>query len=305
MNTNYGKLNDGVIEFAPDTIDTKYGRIEHPNEKNYLMYGWKKIVVGEGFGDHGWYQTATEIIKIHSTTEYGKLIEFDGGENIVQTIEYAPEVIVDGETVIENPTEADYTSRGWKVFVDVNGAEKFLEDATKVYGVWTNEAYGQLKDGALSGDVELTYADDKLMIDGTVVLEPTAEQYADIGFLPIIDNPPAPEEGCYVEADGWIVEDGKIVRQYKQVPIPEPPAPVYEYSKLAILVQIKQLGYWEQVKTWIQNAGLYDEYLACQSFKSDNPYFKQGLEAIKQAIPELTDEVIEQVLNNSILENLI
>ena len=48
------------------------------------------------------------------------------------------------------------------------------------------------------------------------------------------------------------------------VPVPEPePAPkVRAFSKLKIVGVLTNMGVWPRVKTWIEQAGIYDLYLA-------------------------------------------
>lgn len=288
MNKNYGKLVDGAIEFAPDVIETKYGPIYNPNARNYLLAGWKKVVEGAGFGDFGWYETAEQIIKIRANASWGVLV--DTVEGLNSAIEFAPDAFIEDGVVDDDPSDEKYRAKGFKKLVDVAGTDRFLEDDDAVYGVFKNYGYGKLVEG------EVEYADDKYELSGEVVVDP---DYAAIGFLPVAAEQPPVEEGYKAVAAGWVEEDGAIKRVYDVVPLPPPPEEVKQYSKLAIVVQLKQLGLFDQVKAYIQAAGLYDEYLACQVFKNDNPYFKQGLDAIKAQLSGLTDETVAEVLANA------
>lgn len=67
------------------------------------------------------------------------------------------------------------------------------------------------------------------------------------------------------------------------------------FSKMKAVLALKELGVWEQVKAWIDGAGLTDVFLAAQNFKEDDPFFKKGLAALKEQL-KLTDEQIEALL---------
>ena len=44
MNTKYGRLKNGRIEYAPVSLDTEDGVMMNPSEASYLAAGWKKVV---------------------------------------------------------------------------------------------------------------------------------------------------------------------------------------------------------------------------------------------------------------------
>ena len=44
MNTDYGRLVNGRIEYAPDALDTGDGVKMNPSPASYLAAGWKKVV---------------------------------------------------------------------------------------------------------------------------------------------------------------------------------------------------------------------------------------------------------------------
>lgn len=81
-------------------------------------------------------------------------------------------------------------------------------------------------------------------------------------------------------------------------PIPPPPAPAPRVlSKLKAVVALKQAGVWDQVKAWITDNDLEDEYAAAVTFKEDNEYFAIGLASLKQKLG-WTDEQTEAFLES-------
>lgn len=67
------------------------------------------------------------------------------------------------------------------------------------------------------------------------------------------------------------------------------------FSKMKCVVALKSVGVWAQVKEWIIAQDLYDEYLAAQDFREDNPYFLAGKAALQAALG-WTDEQVEELL---------
>ena len=144
-------------------------------------------------------------------------------------------------------------------------------------------------------------------IDGAAVINPTREQYARMTppAYPLADPmPPAPTppEGKIAVPDGYEPfpsPDGKEWRQkwrYEDAP----PPPPRQFSKLKIVAALMGAGVWEQVKAYIEQAGLYDLYLAAQDFAEDNEYFTQGKTAL-QAQLGWTDEQVEAILAQAVI----
>ena len=152
-----------------------------------------------------------------------------------------------------------------------------------------NRKFGKLEAG------EITYAPSTLVINGHTVWNPHAEHYAQMGYLPVLDeypSEPAPE-GYHYEAKGWAEQDGTIRRVYETVANP-PPAPRV-FSKMKCVAALMEAGVWAEVKAWIEAAGLYDLYLAAQDFREDNEYFVRGREQL-QAVLGWSDEQVEAIL---------
>ena len=159
-----------------------------------------------------------------------------------------------------------------------------------------NRNYGKL----VAGEVE--YAPAKITKDdGTVVMSPSAETYLADGWKRIVDERPAPEEGCTVEVSGWDETVDSIVRVYKQVPSETPEAKPRVFSKLKLVAALKEADKWVLVKTWIEERGLWDYYLAAQNFREDNEMFANAVAAIKE-YARMSDEDVEAILKNCIYE---
>ena len=159
-----------------------------------------------------------------------------------------------------------------------------------------NRNYGKL----LGREVE--YAPAKITKDdGTVVSNPSAETYLAEGWKRVVDEPPAADAGCTVEVSGWDETPDSIVRVYKQVPAAAPATKPRVFSKLKLVAALKEADKWVLVKTWIEERGLWDYYLAAQNFREDNEMFSNAVAAIKE-YARMSDEDVEAILKNCIWE---
>ena len=70
MNTNYGKLVNGAIVYAPSSLNTPSGVIMNPKRLSYLQAGWKFLDLqppvdlppeGKEYRISGYTETATDI----------------------------------------------------------------------------------------------------------------------------------------------------------------------------------------------------------------------------------------------------
>lgn len=135
-------------------------------------------------------------------------------------------------------------------------------------------------------------------IDGTTIVNPAAEQYAELrdAYPKGADEPmPEPQEGKVVAPAGY--ELGEDMMWHRQWRLDDaPPPPPRTFSKLRIVAALTEAGVWPQVKAHIERKGLYDLYLAAQEFAEDNEYFAQGRAALQAALG-WTDEQVEKILS--------
>ena len=161
-----------------------------------------------------------------------------------------------------------------------------------------NKGFGKLvENGAME------YAPKAVKLGGYIQLHPTAEEYAVLGYLPVVDAPPSvpPQEGYHYEARGWEERDAAVRRVYAEVA--DPPAPPRTFSKMKCVTALMEAELWGAVKSYIESMGLYDLYLAAQDFREDNEYFIRGKAALMEAL-SLTDEQVEAILAASVAEGV-
>lgn len=124
-------------------------------------------------------------------------------------------------------------------------------------------------------------------------LHPTREQYAAQGWLPIATNAPV-RPGYVAEVSGaWAVTNGVIAPVWTWRPIPPK---VRTFSKLKVVLALQERGLWTDARAWIDEQGLTDLYLAAQVFTDDNPFFAQGVAALKERF-QIGDAEVEAILD--------
>ena len=72
MNMKFGKLTDGQIEYAPNSLDTGDGVKMNPSEASYLAAGWKKVADDPPAPENGctvepsgWTETDTTLTRVY------------------------------------------------------------------------------------------------------------------------------------------------------------------------------------------------------------------------------------------------
>ncbi|MBR3086330.1 MAG: hypothetical protein IKH04_08000 [Kiritimatiellae bacterium] len=72
------------------------------------------------------------------------------------------------------------------------------------------------------------------------------------------------------------------------------------YSKLGIVTAARQMGKLEAMNTWIQNAGYWDEWLACQVFSDDYPGFAAITNAVVASGLATAEEIAAVLVASSV-----
>ena len=144
-------------------------------------------------------------------------------------------------------------------------------------------------------DMTPEFAPDALVIDGRTILAPKAVHYAIAGYLPLFyDWPVDPPHGKYYERTDKIEANDNGYRWVYALVDNPPPAPRV-FSKLKCVAALMEAGVWQEVKDYIEGAGLYDFYLAAQDFREDNPYFVRGKAQLMTSLG-WTEEQVEALL---------
>ena len=146
-----------------------------------------------------------------------------------------------------------------------------------------NTKYGRLSNGRIE------YAPSSLETEDGVKMNPSEASYLAAGWKKVVDVKPTAEAGHRAEVSGWR-EDADT-----------PSGGARVFSKLKLVAALKEADKWVLVKTWIEERGYYDYYVAAQNFREDNPLFTEALAAIK-GYARMTDEQAEAILSKCIYE---
>ena len=68
------------------------------------------------------------------------------------------------------------------------------------------------------------------------------------------------------------------------------------FSKFKIFTKIKELGYWPQVKAYLEANDLWDAFVLAQVVSEQDTGFIEGLAKVKATLG-LTDEQVEAILS--------
>lgn len=152
------------------------------------------------------------------------------------------------------------------------------------------------------------FAPDRVTVNGVTYWGPQdAALYAqaeDGPWLPYRDEKPTGKLGVYyVQTETRELRDGVYYRVYDERPIVAPPAPVTRYSKLKLITAAKKRGKWADLKDFISQADMMDEWAACQYLADDYESFADIKAAAAMAL-HMTDEEVDAMLAESIDEEV-
>ena len=150
-------------------------------------------------------------------------------------------------------------------------------------------------------DQRIEYAPSSIETDGEIKINPSEESYLSSGWKRVVDEMPTPQPGNRIEFSRWEESETAITAVYKEVRGPGAKNGVRVFSKLKVVAALKETDKWVLVKTWIEEKGYYDYYLAAQDFAEDNELFVAALAAIK-AYARFTDEEVEALLSRCVID---
>ena len=159
-----------------------------------------------------------------------------------------------------------------------------------------NTKYGRLVDSRIE------YAPDTLDAADGKKMNPSEASYLAAGWKKVVDEKPTAEPGYRVEVSGWLEGTDTLTCVYKVVAGETPSGGVRVFSKLKLVAALKEADKWVLVKTWIEERGFYDYYVAAQNFAEDNPLFKEALDAFKR-YTGMSDGDVEAMLAECIYED--
>jgi hypothetical protein len=132
-------------------------------------------------------------------------------------------------------------------------------------------------------------------------MNPTEASYLAEGWKRVVDVKPPTEVNRYPAFSSWNEDDETITAVYKMIEGRDPALGVRVFSKLKIVMALKKADLWILTRTWIEENGLYDLYLAAQDFREDNEFFIQGKSEL-QRLSGRTAEEIEAILSQCVAD---
>ena len=149
-----------------------------------------------------------------------------------------------------------------------------------------NRKFARLVDG------QIEYAPKTLDgADGVKKMNPSDESYLSLGWKHVVDVKPPTEVNRYPAFSSWQEDDETLTAVYKMIEGRDPALGVRIFSKLKMVMALKKADLWILTRTWIEENGLYDLYLAAQDFREDNEFFIQG----KSELQRLTGKSAEEI----------
>ena len=128
MNTKYGRLANGRIEYAPNALETDDGVKINPSRASYLAAGWK------------------EVVDVKPTAEPGCRVEVSGWREDAETLTCVYKV-VPGET----PPAGPRVFSKLKLVAALKAADKWVLVKTWIEGIPRRAKRGELRSNFARG----------------------------------------------------------------------------------------------------------------------------------------------------------
>lgn len=158
-----------------------------------------------------------------------------------------------------------------------------------------NRNFGKLDDRSHIG-----YAPNNVRIGATIYANPTAEQYAALGWLPIDSTKPEKVGVTYTSTEYGDLVGGVIRRRYTETPIV---APVPVYSVEEVIYGLITRGKLQPVKAVLGD--LYDLITMRDTVSADNEIIVAEFPKVKAALIGegiLTEDEIDAILKEAEVE---
>lgn len=115
---------------------------------------------------------------------------------------------------------------------------------------------------------------------------------------PEYPTPSEPEPGYHLE-ERYAQSEGKILRHF--ITVQDPPRNL-SLSKRKLMLNLKALGIWEQVKQFMQTTNDYwDNWEASTTLDEQEEMMQAAVQALKTAF-QMSDEQVEEIITNSAVE---
>lgn len=151
--------------------------------------------------------------------------------------------------------------------------------------------------GSLDENSKIVYAQSEIRIGNTYYPNPTKEQYAEVGKLPIDKTIPQKIGVTFIPTEYGDIVDGRIIRRCYERPIV---APVPVYSVEEVIYGLIQRGKLQPVKAVLGD--LYDLITMRDTVSADNEILVAEFPRIKAALVDggiMTEDEIAEVMKEA------
>ena len=107
---------------------------------------------------------------------------------------------------------------------------------------------------SIDADRKFTFAPDGVIYNGRFHTRPTAEMYADVGYLPFVDERPVETGYTFAPLDTATEWDGVLYRDYSRTE--ETPSPII-VSKAKVEAVIDEMGKTAAFVAWLNSKAQY------------------------------------------------